>query len=123
MDKSNPDEGGFSLKPMKTEAIDEDYKKKKKLRAVEREFNDDFREHYKIGEKIGHGAYASVYSGVHIKSNIPVAIKHMKDIEYSLAYLLAELKLLKHLNHKNISKLYDIWPGDRTKEERVSSSG
>lgn len=47
----------------------------------------------------------------------------MKDIEYSLAYLLAELKLLKHLTHRNISKLYDIWPGDRTKEERVSSSG
>ncbi len=81
---------------------------------MEREFNDDFLKVYRIGDKIGHGAYANVYSGIHIASNTPVAIKYMKDIEYSLAYLLSELKLLQFLQHSTISKLYDIWPGDRT---------
>lgn len=114
-------EGGFSIKPIEVDKPNG--KEDSKLRPVEREFNADFREVYYIDEKVGHGAYAFVYSGKHIKSGTPVAIKFMKDIEYSLSYLLAELKLLEHLSHKNITKLYDIWPADRTKEERESSSG
>ena len=47
----------------------------------------------------------------------------MKNIEYSLAYLLAELKLLQQLRHPFVSKLYDIYPAERTEEERVSMSG
>ena len=47
----------------------------------------------------------------------------MKEIEYSLSYLLAELKLLQHLNHKNISKLLDIIPAERTDEEWMTTSG
>lgn len=58
-----------------------------------------------------------MYSGIHIESGTPIAIKYMKEIEYSLSYLLAELKLLQHLNHKNISKLLDIIPAERTDEE------
>lgn len=114
-------EGGFSIKPIETDKPEDSAEPK--LRAVEKEFNSEFRKVYRISEKIGHGAYASVYSAVHIKSGIPVAIKFMKDIEYSLSYLLAELKLLEYLQHQNISKLYDIWPAARTEEERVSSSG
>jgi serine/threonine protein kinase len=113
-------EGGFAIKPIET---DKPGGEEEKLRAVEREFIPAFREVYRIKEKIGHGAYANVYSGTHIKSGTDIAIKHMKDIEYSLSYLLAELKLLEYLKHKNISKLYDIWPAERTTEERVSSSG
>jgi len=102
------EEGGFSIKPIETDKPDSSGAPK--LRAVEKEFNAEFREVYRIDEKVGHGAYANVYSGKHIKSGIPVAIKFMKDIEYSLSYLLAELKLLEYLDHKNITKLYDIWP-------------
>jgi hypothetical protein len=47
----------------------------------------------------------------------------MKDIEYSLSYLLAELKMLQHFDHKNISKLYDIQPAERTQDERTTTSG
>ena len=88
-------EGGFSINPVQAEKPDQKSEAARKLRAVEREFKDDFRELYRIGEKIGHGAYSTVYSGVHKASNTSVAIKLMKNIEYSLAYLLAELKLLQ----------------------------
>ena len=47
----------------------------------------------------------------------------MKDIEYSLGYLLAEIKLLQHLKHPNIVRLFDFQPADRTKEDRFSDSG
>jgi len=110
---------GFSIKPIKADSPDSG----PKLSAVEKMFNEEFRRHYKVVDKIGHGAYANVYKGVHIESSTPVAIKYMKDIEYSLSYLLAELKLLQYLKHKNISRLYDIIPAERTEEERMTTSG
>ena len=59
---------GFSLNPIKAEIEDEQSAKLPKLRPEEREFTSEFRKVYKIGKRIGKGAYATVYSGSHIET-------------------------------------------------------
>ena len=62
-------------------------------------------ENFQIGERIGKGAFGSVFRGINVENGEMVAIKqfgvdkiHKKDI----AAIMSELELLKELNHVNI---------------------
>lgn len=67
---------------------------------------------YIIGKQIGQGAYALVYLGMCVKSNTKVALKiyqkeKMKDIQRQKS-IRREIKIMKRINHPNITKLYDV---------------
>ena len=66
---------------------------------------------YIVGKQIGQGAYATVYIGMHKKSNKKVALKiymkeKMKEIQRKKS-VRSEIKLMERLNHPHIAKLYE----------------
>lgn len=72
---------------------------------------------YEIGDVIGEGGMAVVYSARDIKDNIPVAIKILRD-EYLgnnefIRRFKDESKAIAVLSHPNIVKVYDVSFGDR----------
>lgn len=72
---------------------------------------------YEIGEMLGEGGMAVVYSAWDIEDQIPVAIKILRD-EYSgndefIRRFKDESKAIAVLSHKNIVKVYDVSFGDR----------
>ena len=72
---------------------------------------------YEIGEIIGEGGMAVVYSARDIQDNIPVAIKILRD-EYLgnnefIRRFKDESKAIAVLSHENIVKVYDVSFGDR----------
>ncbi len=72
---------------------------------------------YEIGEVIGEGGMAVVYSAWDIEDQIPVAIKILRD-EYLgndefIRRFKDESKAIAVLSHKNIVKVYDVSFGDR----------
>ncbi len=72
---------------------------------------------YEIGEVIGEGGMAVVYSARDIQDDIPVAIKILRD-EYLgnnefIRRFKDESKAIAVLSHPNIVKVYDVSFGDR----------
>ncbi len=72
---------------------------------------------YEIGEVIGEGGMAVVYSAWDIEDQIPVAIKILRD-EYLgndefIRRFKDESKAIAVLSHQNIVKVYDVSFGDR----------
>lgn len=67
---------------------------------------------YALKEVIGNGGFATVYRGVHTKTNEIYAIKVLnrkEAIDNSiLSYVESELRIVARLNHPNIAKVYDI---------------
>ena len=73
---------------------------------------------YEIGEVIGEGGMAVVYSAWDIEDQIPVAIKILRD-EYLgndefIRRFKDESKAIAVLSHPNIVKVYDVSFGDRS---------
>lgn len=67
---------------------------------------------YVVNEMIGRGGWSIVYKGIHTDLNMPVAIKMLKhdlamDPDFSDKFR-DEAKIIAHLNHENIVKVYDI---------------
>jgi len=67
---------------------------------------------YVINEVLGRGGWSIVYKGVHTNLNMPVAVKmlrhHMAMDREFLENFQNEAKIIAHLNHENIVKVYDI---------------
>lgn len=66
---------------------------------------------YRIEDKIGSGGFGSVYRGW--KGHRPIAIKiidliHQSE-DYKKRFKDRELDILRHYNHENICKVYDIF--------------
>lgn len=73
---------------------------------------------YIIQDALGQGAWSIVYKGFHETLNLPVAIKMLKhtmamDADF-LEKFQNEAKIIAHLNHPNIVKVYDIEERYRT---------
>jgi hypothetical protein len=71
----------------------------------EKEKKRELLENFQIGERIGKGAYGSVYRGINVENGEMVAIKQVsrgKVNNTEIASILSELDLLKELNHPNI---------------------
>ena len=70
-----------------------------------------FKELYKVGSRVGQGAYAAVRLAISLKTNKKVAIKiyekaKIKDLQRRKG-VRREIKLLQKLNHSNIVKIID----------------
>lgn len=63
---------------------------------------------YRIGRRIGSGAYSSVHSAIHVPTNIRVAAKiPLNPNAEVLARFQREVDIHSHLKHQNIVRLYD----------------
>lgn len=73
--------------------------------------------HYLIDKKIGHGSYASIYSGQHDVLGIPVAVKFInrQKVETDELYkkTLIEIEALRSLDHPNVLKLFEVISGEK----------
>jgi serine/threonine protein kinase len=67
---------------------------------------------YVIQDIIGRGGWSVVYKGIHTNLNMPVAVKMLKhNMAMDSSFLngfLNEARIIAHLNHENIVKVYDI---------------
>ena len=71
----------------------------------------DLGSDYQLTEKIGRGAYSTVWRAIHAESGKEVAIKKEENIFDDLIdckRVFRELKLLRLLNHPNIVRLLDL---------------
>jgi serine/threonine protein kinase len=59
-------------------------------------------EDYQLGEKLGKGAFGAVYKGLNVRSGQFVALKRMRRENLDEDALMAEVNMLKNLNHPNI---------------------
>lgn len=67
-----------------------------------------FSEHYKIGNKLGSGAYAEVFEATDVDTNKAYAVKITKlKKEKDASVIRRELDVLKSLDHPNIVKLIE----------------
>ncbi|KAJ3424911.1 sterile20-like kinase isoform b-related [Anaeramoeba flamelloides] len=65
---------------------------------------------YEVLEKLGEGNYASVYKGKHKKNGNIVAIKQISiDTDEDIQELIAEIEIMKQLDHENIVKYYGTY--------------
>lgn len=64
---------------------------------------------YAVQEEIGQGAYGNVYRAVHVPTGTHVAIKKVAPFDRKLTCLrtLREIRLLRHLDHENITSLWE----------------
>ena len=77
---------------------------------------------YQALEKIGYGAYSTVWEGIHAPTGTHVAIKKQKDIFSNLTNckrILREVRLLRQFDHPSIIKIYDVFP-DKEKPQFTS---
>lgn len=77
---------------------------------------------YQALEKIGYGAYSTVWEGIHVPTGTHVAIKKQKDIFSNLTNckrILREVRLLRQFDHPSIIKIYDVFP-DKEKPQFTS---
>lgn len=77
---------------------------------------DDISTFYKFEENVGEGAYGSVYRAVSLRDKEIRAIKVIrKEVmkSSSKGLLLAELELLRKMDHPNIIKLFEIFESER----------
>jgi len=65
-------------------------------------------QNYKLGEKLGTGALATVYKALNLQSGHFVAIKRIKRKKISEEALVREIKTLKQVSHPNIVKYLDL---------------
>ncbi|GLE02382.1 hypothetical protein PINS_up011220 [Pythium insidiosum] len=68
---------------------------------------------YRLSKSIGTGAYGAVISAVDVVKQRNVAIKKITNIFDDLVdakRILREVRLLRHLNHKNVTRLLDLAP-------------
>jgi serine/threonine protein kinase len=67
---------------------------------------------YCLGEKLGAGSIAAVYSGVHIKTGLKVAIKILKPSmllnNSASKRFLKEVETVSNLNHPNIIRIFQF---------------
>jgi len=71
--------------------------------------------HLEFIKKVGSGAYGTVASFKDKKSDKKVAVKKITDAFHDLIdgkRILREIKLLRHLEHDNISCILDLYPPD-----------
>jgi serine/threonine protein kinase len=62
-----------------------------------------------LKNKIGEGAAGNVYSGLHTRLNIPVAVKVLKDPSSdTLPCFLREARLTVSIEHPNLVRVYDV---------------
>jgi len=87
--------------------------------AIERALNPAHREKirnviegYQLLERIGHGAMGSVYKALHIKLNVPVALKvlrlNLASSKTQIERLKREARLAARLDHTNIVRSLDV---------------
>ncbi|EAY03698.1 CAMK family protein kinase [Trichomonas vaginalis G3] len=72
---------------------------------------------YTIGEKIGSGAFSSVFKGTHMLTKIDVAIKVISKKSFTdqkfITRFMREVNLLKQMNHPMINELYDLYEDEK----------
>ena len=88
-----------------SEFIKSFYKKNKR-------YPDSKIDYYKIGRKIGQGAFGKVNIGLHILTGRVVAIKSFKKDNCSnerIDKIINERNIMKELNNKNIIKIFDYF--------------
>lgn len=72
---------------------------------------EQFKSMYKVGSRIGQGAYATVRVAIQIETNLKVAIKiyekaKIKDLQRRKG-VRREIEILEKLDHPNIVKIHD----------------
>jgi serine/threonine protein kinase len=63
---------------------------------------------YKLGEKLGKGAYSTVYKGLNVETGTFVAIKRIKRKKIAEDLLMTEIKMLKTFKHEHIVRYIDV---------------
>ncbi|XP_063676221.1 hormonally up-regulated neu tumor-associated kinase homolog A-like [Bolinopsis microptera] len=68
---------------------------------------------YIIGKSIGEGSFAKVKEGIHILTNMRVAVKvinktELKETDYMMRNLHREADVLRKIRHENIVQLYEV---------------
>jgi serine/threonine protein kinase len=73
--------------------------------------------HYKLGQKLGVGSFASVFAGISVRDpSLKVALKGMSNISIKKgdeATVLAEIRTMQTIRHPNIVKYYDHFEDDQ----------
>lgn len=68
---------------------------------------------YQLGEKLGKGAFGTVYKGLDMKTGQFVAVKRIAREFIDGEHMLKEINLLKTFNHKNIVKYVGVVQTER----------
>ena len=88
-------------------------KKKKTIKIDKGDFvrlkADNFFDEYDLKEKLGEGAYGSVYKVIQKKTNYLRAVKAIKKKNVDKNEFINEIEVLKTLDHPNIIKLFDCY--------------
>lgn len=66
-------------------------------------------EDYEFNQKLGEGAYGSVYRATNIKTNLTRAVKTIHKSRIKNIEFLNELSVLKTVDHPNVIKLFDCY--------------
>jgi len=69
-------------------------------------------EKYKVKEKLGRGAFATVRRAINRADNMEFALKVVRKKgmdEYTLEALQSEVEIMRNISHKHIVKLYDLY--------------
>ena len=76
------------------------------------------RDAYKVGKRIGHGAYSSVHALVHRESKakraVKVIAKKKLKTDEERKMIFRELGVLRRLDHPNVVKLYEYFQDDKS---------
>ena len=75
--------------------------------------DDNIFDEYELKEKLGEGAYGSVYKVQHKTTNYLRAIKAIKKKHVDYEEFNNEIEVLKALDHPNIIKLFDCYQDKR----------
>ncbi len=84
----------------------------KSFYKINKKYPDSKIDYYKIGRKIGQGAFGKVNIGLHILTGRVVAIKSFKKQNCSnerIAKIINERNIMKELDNKNIIKILDYF--------------
>ncbi|KAL6064146.1 STE/STE20/MST protein kinase, variant 3 [Balamuthia mandrillaris] len=74
----------------------------------------DPSEQFELGDKLGQGAYGSVYKGKHKASGLVMAIKSMSNLGPAAESVEKEIEILKQCKHKHIVQYYGCCPKGKT---------
>ena len=89
------------------------FKKRKTFKFDKKDFvrmkSHTFFEEYEIKERLGEGAYGSVYKVLQITTGFLRAVKAIKKKNIDIQEFTNELEVLKTLDHPNIIKLFDCY--------------
>ena len=86
-----------------------DYKEQMKFKNVA-----DFAQIYEIHDRLGSGTYGTVYSGLHIRSQMPCAIKIMDKHDQISSWVTTkhELEIVEEISHPHIVRIYELMEDD-----------